>query len=86
MVVSLYPATAFQDGSGNILADDNEEQKMHVNDYFYYNEEERDNTKLFEFWMELSVMALMCFLPIYVFYYKNHFNRFYVIFMIIDST
>lgn len=85
MVIDLYPKSAFSDGSGNTLADE-PPPKGKVKDYFYYNEDERDNTKLFEFWMELSVLALMLFLPIYVFYYKNHFNRFYVIFMIIDST
>lgn len=34
--------------------------------------------------MKIGVMCVMVFLPIYVFYYKNHFNRFYVLFFVID--
>lgn len=36
--------------------------------------------------MERGVLVLMVFLPIYIFWYSNHFNRFYVIFFIIDIT
>lgn len=36
--------------------------------------------------MKWGVMAVMFFLPIYVFKYKNHFNRFYVLFFVIDIT
>lgn len=29
---------------------------------------------------------MMVLLPFYVFYYKNHFNRFYILFFVIDIT
>lgn len=85
MSIDLYPKSAFDDGNGNSLADE-PPPKGEVQEYYYYSEEERNDTSNFVLYMNIGMGCLMLFLPFYVFYYKNHFNRFYIIFFTIDMT